>query len=150
MTFKEGFEESNKTEILLEKLSRVCLGIQPHRYAKGKPHEHPDKTDQLEGVGLFISQARGNSNNRLLERDANSLKKEKLNGCSFTEIFVEHMFSGCVEESRDEKCREELEVGRECAFWEMKGVSKKICVACEVLAKNLVPDATVQLLRGLL
>ena len=98
----------NKTEILLVHLSRlgVHLRIQPHRHAKGEPREHPHETDQLEGVGFPVSQARGDTNNRVFERDANRLEEEKLNGCPFREILEEHMFSNCVKQSRDEKCRE--------------------------------------------
>ena len=134
----------NKAQILLKHLSGMHLGIQPHRYAKGEPREHPHETDHLEGFGFLISKARGNTNNRVFERDADCLEKEKLNSRPFKEILVKHMFSNCMEQSRDEECREKFEVGRECASWEMESVRKKIRVACEVFAKHLVPDATVQ------
>ena len=136
----------NKTEVLLVHLSRlgVHLGIHPHRHAKGEPREHPHETDQLEGVGFPVSQARGDTNDRVFECDANRLEEEKLNGRPFREILEEYMFSNCVKQSRDEKCREKFKVGRECASWEMEGVRKKICMACEVFAKSLVPDTAVQ------
>jgi len=49
-----------------------------------------------------------------------------------------------MNESREEKCCEEFEVGRECSSWEMEDIRKKICMACEHLAKHLVPNATVR------
>ena len=137
----------NKAQILLKHLSGMHLGIQPHRYAKGEPREHPHETDQLEGVGFPISQARGGTNNRVFERDADCLEEEKLNGRPFREILDQHMFSNCMDQPRDEEYREEFEVGRECASWEMEGVRKKICMAREGFAHHLVPDATVRFLR---
>jgi len=129
-------------------LSRMYLAIQPHRNAKGEPRKHPYETDQLEGSGFLISQARGDSNNRIFERDGNRLEEKKFNRRFFRNILEEHAFSKCVEESRDEECCEEFKVGRECAFREMEGVCKKFCMAREDLAKKLVPDATVQLSTG--
>ena len=48
-----------------------------------------------------------------------------------------------MDDSREEKCGKEFEVGRECSFWELQDARKKICMACEHLAKHLVPNATV-------
>jgi len=50
-----GLEDLNKTETPVIQLSRVRMGIQPHRHARGQPREHPHETDQLEGVGFLIS-----------------------------------------------------------------------------------------------
>ena len=127
----------------------MYLAIQPHRKRKGEPRKHPDETDQLGGFGFLISQARGDSNNRIFERDGNRLEEKKLNGRFFRAILEEQAFSRFVEDSRDEECCEEFKVGRECAFRETEGVCKKIWMAREDLAKNLVPDATVQLSTGL-
>ena len=80
-------------------LSRVRpVGIQPHRQGKGEPREHPQVTNQLEGVGSPISQARGDTNNRVFERDADCLEEEILNGRPFSEILEEHMFCNCMEQ----------------------------------------------------
>jgi len=137
----------NKTEIVLILLSRVHLGIQPHRHAKGEPREHPHETNRLEGIGFLISQVRGDSNNGVFECDADRLEDEKLNSPPFRKILEERMFSNYMEQPGEEKCCEKFEVGRECASWEMEGVSKKICVACEAFAKVLVPDTTVKFFK---
>ena len=132
-TMAKGLEDLNKaekTENLLIQFSKMHLGIKPHRNAKGEPREHPHETNrlELEGVGFFISQARDDTNNRVFECDANRLEEKKLNGRPFREVLEEQMFCNCMEESRDEECREKFEVGRKCASWDMEGVCKKICV----------------------
>jgi len=106
--------------------SSVELGVQPHWQAKGEPRKHPNETNEFESSGLLISQARGESNDRVFERDPNRLEKEKLHGCPLREILVENVVSGSVHESRDEKGCEEFEVCRECASWEVESSRKKV------------------------
>ena len=133
--------EANSTRFIHR--SSVRQGVQPNRQGKCEPREYPNETNQSESF-WFISQARGDSNDRVFECDGNRLDDEKSNGQPSIEIPMDSVFRHGVEESRDKKCCEELEVGRECAFREMEGTRKEIWVAREGLAMRLVPDMTVQ------